>query len=54
MELPVLYSYRPLQRLLEGTSLASNSQKAAGGLLSGRYRSEIRDGRLHLGDRPSP
>lgn len=48
MELPPALR-QAVDRLLEGTPLAE-LQKAAG-LLSSRYRAEIRDGRLHLDDR---
>lgn len=48
MELPAALR-QAVDRLLEGTPL-SELQKAAG-FLSGRYRAEIRDGRLHLDDR---
>lgn len=48
MELPAALR-QAVDRLLEGTPL-TELQKAAG-LLSGRYRAEIRDGRLHLDDR---
>lgn len=48
MELPAALR-QAVDRLLEGTSLAE-LQKAAG-ILSSRYRAELRDGRLHLDDR---
>lgn len=48
MELPAALR-QAVDRLLDGTSL-SELQKAAG-VLSSRYRAELRDGRLHLDDR---
>ncbi|HWK65645.1 MAG TPA: small ribosomal subunit Rsm22 family protein [Rhizobiaceae bacterium] len=48
MELPPALR-QAVDRLLERTPL-TELQKAAG-LLSGRYRAEVRDGRLHLDDR---
>ncbi|MGO4831796.1 small ribosomal subunit Rsm22 family protein [Rhizobiaceae sp. 2RAB30] len=48
MELPAVLR-QAVDRLLEGTPLAELERAA--GILSGRYRAEIRDGRLHLDDR---